>query len=305
MRILVADDDPIIRKQLEIALSKHGYKTLNCINGTEAWKIIQSDKCPDIMILDWNMPGIGGLELCEKVKLLNREPQPYVLLLTAKDETKDVIKGLDSGADDYVRKPFFPEELRARLKVGVRSIDLQRELLKVRNQLKIEATHDYLTGILNRRAIMDSLQLELERGQRIMQPIGVVLFDLDFFKSVNDNYGHPVGDEILRETAKRVNSVLRPYDSLGRYGGEEFLLIFTNCGPVEAYALCERIRRMICDNDMKTESGSISISISIGLCVQSGPKTLPSEQLVKLADDALYKAKDSGRNRVEMVKSDI
>ncbi len=301
MRILIADDDPIIRKQLEISLSKYGYEITECIDGLNAWEHLQSDDSPNLLILDWSMPGLQGLDLCKKVRELAKEPQPYIILLTAKNEMNDVIEGLDSGADDYITKPFYPHELRARLNVGVRSIKLQQELLETRNQLKIEACHDYLTGILNRRAAMDSFRQELERNQRNPKMLAVALFDLDHFKKVNDTYGHLVGDEVLCETTKRVTSTLRPYDIFGRYGGEEFLLVFPESDSNNALALCQRVRSLICNEKMDTTSGGVSVSLSIGLCVFAGKGRYTIEQLVQMADDALYKAKEAGRNCVEMV----
>jgi len=300
VRVLIADDDPVIRKQLEISLIKYGYDITECSNGVEAWDYLQADSSPNLLILDWSMPGYHGLELCNKVRLLNKEPQPYIILLTAKDDINDVVKGLDSGADDYITKPFFPHELRARLNSGVRSIKLQQQLLEARNQLKIEASHDYLTGILNRRAVMRALSQELERTIRNKKVLSLVLFDLDFFKKINDNYGHLVGDKILCETTKRISSALRPYDRLGRYGGEEFLLVLPDCGYDDAYALCQRIRTLICNEKM--ENIEETISISIGLCVYSSNEKQSMERLLKMTDYALYKAKDNGRNRVERVE---
>lgn len=304
MRILIADDDPVIRKQLEISLAKHGFDTIECADGLEAWEHLQAADAPNLIILDRSMPGLQGLELCAKVRKLDREPKPYIIILTAQNDVKDVIAGLDSGADDYITKPFYPHELVARLKVGIRALELQKELLETRNQLKKEASHDYLTGILNRRAAMDSFQQELKRNQRLKNPLSVALLDLDYFKKVNDDYGHLAGDEVLCETAKRVASALRPYDIFGRYGGEEFLLILPECNGDDAQLICQRVRALICDKSMRTSSGDISISLSVGLCVSSGQGQYSVEEMVQQADHALYQAKETGRNCVRSVKVD-
>lgn len=304
MRILIADDDPVIRKQLEISLTKHGFDIIECADGLEAWKHLQAADAPSLLILDRSMPGLQGLELCEKVRKLDREPQPYIIILTSKNDVKDVIAGLDSGADDYITKPFYPHELVARLKVGIRALELQKELLETRNQLKKEASHDYLTGILNRRAAMDSFQQELKRNQRLKNPLSVALLDLDYFKKVNDDYGHLAGDEVLCETAKRVASALRPYDIFGRYGGEEFLLILPECTGDDAQLICQRVRTLICDKKMQTSSGDISISLSVGLCVSSGQGRYSAEEMVQQADHALYQAKEAGRNCIRSLRVD-
>ena len=301
MRILIADDDPVIRKQLEISLTKFGYGIIECVDGIDAWKHLQQEDAPNLMIIDWSMPGLNGVELSKRVRLLGKEPQPYIILLTSKSDVNDVIEGLDSGADDYITKPFFPHELHARLKTGIRIIAVQKELLDTRNQLEIEASHDYLTGIYNRRAVMQLLKIDLQRHQRNKKSLCVVLFDLDHFKQVNDNYGHSAGDDVLCETTKRISSVIRPYDAFGRYGGEEFLFVLPECEREDAYNLCERVRAIISNEKIPTVSGDIAVSISIGLCVISDLSAMTIEKLVQMADDALYKAKEGGRDRIEVI----
>ncbi|WP_072680843.1 diguanylate cyclase [Arcobacter sp. LA11] len=302
MKILIADDDPVIRKQLELSLSKNGYEVIQCKNGLEGLEIAKSIDSPSLMLFDWSMPGLTGLELCKQIRTFKREPEPYILLLTSKNDTNDVIEGLDSGANDYITKPFYPHELQARLKIGLKSIKLQLELIKARNMLAIEANHDYLTGILNRRAVMKAFELEIERYKRDDKSSSLALFDLDFFKKVNDTYGHVVGDEVLCEITKKTSSVLRPYDSFGRYGGEEFLLILPDCNEEETYIICERIRKLIYDSKINTSVGLISVSISVGACVFSSNKNCSIEELVKIADDNLYEAKEQGRNCVRFSK---
>jgi diguanylate cyclase (GGDEF)-like protein len=286
---------------LEVSLTKFGYEITECVDGMDAWEHLQQEDAPDLIILDWSMPGLNGLELSKRIRQLEKEPQPYIILLTSKSDVNDVIEGLDSGADDYITKPFFPHELHARLKTGIRTITAQKELLDARNQLAIEASHDYLTGIYNRRAVMQLLKIDLGRHQRNKKSLCIVLFDLDHFKQVNDNYGHSAGDDVLCETTKRISSVIRPYDVFGRYGGEEFLFVLPECEQEDAYNLCERVRTVISNEKIQTVSGDIAVSISIGLCVTSDLSDITIEKLVQMADNALYKAKEGGRDRIEVI----
>ena len=301
MKILVADDDPVIRIQLEATLSKFAYEVQLYSDGKEAWDALQLEDAPSLLILDWSMPGFNGIELSKKVREMQREPQPYIILLTAKSEIEDVITGLNAGADDYISKPFYPHELQARLKVGIRTITMQEELLEARNQLAIEARYDYLTGILNRRAVMKVFEKELDRSLRKKINLCVAIFDLDHFKQVNDTYGHSAGDEVLKEVTLRISSALRPYDSFGRYGGEEFLLVLPECDQGNVKTLCQRVRMLISDEPISTEAGDIDTSISIGLCLFKSEEAQSMGHLINLADEALYKAKENGRNRVETI----
>ncbi len=300
MKILIADDDPSIRKQLEISLVKWGYDVIGFSDGHAAWQHIQSKESPSLLILDWDMPGISGTEICKSVRELKIEPSPYIILLTAKDNVEDIAEGLDSGADDYITKPFFPHELNARLKAGVRVLKLQEQLMDSRDRLEVEATHDFLTGIFNRRAIIESLQTEIDRSYRESKSLSIALFDLDNFKAINDTYGHLAGDEILCETTKKINSAMRPYDSFGRYGGEEFLLVLPNCDFDNAKHISERIRKLISDNSIETTEGMIKVTISVGVCVLRGGKQFDVDSIIKVADESLYKAKDNGRNCIEI-----
>ena len=189
----------------------------------------QQELPPQMLILDWVMPKIDGVELCRRIRARNRAPYQYILLVTAKDDKQDKISGLEAGADDYLTKPFDRSELHARLRAGRRILALQDDLIQAREGLRFQATHDVLTGNLNRGAILDLLRRELERAVRSQSAAGILLLDLDHFKKINDTYGHLTGDRVLKEVAQRIRGAVRSYDAVGRYGGEEFLVVLPGC----------------------------------------------------------------------------
>lgn len=296
MRVLIAEDDVVFRRILEATLLKWGYEVVSTCDGDEAWHLLQSSNAPRLVILDWMMPGLDGAEICRKVRMQTEKPYIYILLLSAKGHRGDMIAGLDAGADDYITKPFDPLELRGRLRAGQRIVDLQEELLAAREELRCLATHDSLTRLWNRSAILSALQkaLSSQRGS----PLTVAMVDVDHFKNINDTYGHTVGDEALREIARRMISSVRPYDAVGRYGGEEFLIVFEGCGPADAIPLAERLRKRISDEPIQAAKASLSITVSIGVAVWVADGTEDHEAFIHRADAALYLAKNSGRNRV-------
>ena len=249
------------------------------------------------------MPGLDGPEVCRRVRAIETEDPPYILLLTSRNETEDIVTGLEAGANDYISKPFNNSELLARAKVGKRMLTLQSELAKAKKTLNFQATHDVLTGLMNRRAIMDSLKKEITRSQRNKQILSIGLLDIDHFKQINDTYGHLVGDEVLKEVAQRMERVLRPYDHLGRYGGEEFLVIL-NADRGQEVAPFERIRNAISDKPFVVGEASLDITISCGVTL--GKSTTEEEgdgtKLIAAADVVLYEAKANGRNQVILAK---
>ncbi len=268
----------------------------------DAWNVLQQANAPQMAILDWMMPGMDGVELCRRIRQQEQGPYRYLLLLTSKYEKQDVVAGLDAGADDYLTKPFDVDELRARVRSGKRILELQHDLLKTQQALQYEAAHDPLTGLWNRGAIMDFLRRETQRHQRTGSALGVLMVDVDHFKQVNDTHGHLVGDAVLREVTKRLLGSVRTYDFIGRYGGEEFLIIIPSCDPPDVRVGAERLRHAVADRPIETSVGPITSTISIGAA--SAPladeATSELEALLKASDDALYRAKNSGRNRVEI-----
>ncbi len=292
MRILVAEDCELYRLQIEKILSKLGYEVVMAEDGQEAWRILQEQNSPRLAILDWLMPGMEGIEICRKLRDDPESPYRYLLLLTARDSKKDIVEGLESGADDYLTKPFHLEELKARLRVGERIIRLQDKLHEL-------ATHDPLTALWNRRAVLDILKREMERAGRHQSYVGVFIADLDHFKQINDTYGHQAGDAVLAEAARRMQEAIRKYDSLGRYGGEEFLAVMPDSGSENTFKQAERIRKALAETPIRFQETDIRVTMSIGFVSSQSDREAGAEELIRFADGALYRAKSNGRNRVE------
>jgi two-component system, cell cycle response regulator len=296
MKVLVADDDPVSRRLVQMSLSNAGYPIVTACNGTEALALLEQENGPQLAVLDWMMPEMDGVEVCRIIRKAAREPYVYILLLTARGHQTEIIQGLEAGADDYITKPFDLHELKARLRTGKRIVELQGQLIGAREQLRVQATHDSLTGIFNRMAIMAALEKELSRSIREGGSVAVMMVDIDHFKSVNDIHGHQAGDIVLRETAQKMLASVRPYDSIGRCGGEEFLVIAPGCGLIAAAAQAERLRQFISMQAVQVDDAAIPTTISIGVAAACDPAELT--QVLRAADEALYLAKKEGRNRV-------
>jgi diguanylate cyclase (GGDEF)-like protein len=305
MRILAAEDNPVFQTMLRSMLTKWGYDVIIARDGEEAWAALRSDSAPQLAILDWMMPGMDGVEVCRKVRAANREPYIYILLLTARADAEDLVEGMESGADDYLKKPFNSHELRVRLRAGRRILHLQEELLQAREALREQATHDSLTGLLNRASILGALETQLSRAEREQQPISVLMADLDRFKQINDTSGHLAGDAVLRETAQRMKSAVRRYDSVGRYGGEEFLIVIPGCNGAAAETQANRIRESVSATPVRFGAQRLPVTCSIGLSTRDLTSVSDADALVREADLALYLAKDRGRNRVEIYESNL
>lgn len=297
-RTLLAEDNPIFQTMLRSLLDRWGYETVLARDGNEAWQALSSSEPPRLAILDWMMPGVNGVELCRRIRAAAQEPYIYILLLTARTEAGALVEGMDAGADDYLTKPFKAHELRVRLRAGRRILQLQEQLLLAREALREQATHDSLTGMLNRAGIFEALEHEIDRAQRERGPLAVLMTDIDFFKKINDTWGHGAGDLVLKKAAARMQHAVRAYDSLGRYGGEEFLLVLPGCTAEAATERAERLRQAIALVPFETGHESIQITCSIGVSARPHALRTDLEAMVREADVALYAAKQAGRNRV-------
>jgi two-component system, cell cycle response regulator len=299
-RILLAEDNPIFQNVLRNMLKHWEYEVIVACDGKEAWNILCSADAPRLAILDWMMPGMDGVDVCRQVRAAAREPYIYIVLLTARTQAADVVQGMEAGADDYLTKPFAAPELRVRLRAGIRILDLQEQLMATREALRVQATHDALTGLLNRAAILEALQTELDRAGRSGGAVSVMLGDIDRFKHVNDTHGHQVGDAVLMETASRMKSSIRRYDSMGRYGGEEFLFVLPGCSLAGAATEAERVRAAVGGAPMRAGEIALTITCSVGVSSSEGRAHKHVDRLIQEADSALYHAKGRGRNRVEV-----
>lgn len=297
-RILVAEDDAVSAHVVKSFLVKWGFDVTAVRDGMQALQVLKSDDAPRLAVLDWMMPGMEGVEICEQIRKITDRPYVYILLLTSKGERRDLLYGLEHGADDYLTKPFDARELRARLHVGERILNLQDEL-------SFRATHDALTGIANRGSIIEALQNELSRHTRQKRPFGVILLDADHFKKINDTHGHLSGDAVLRALAERVKKCSRQYDIVGRYGGEEFLVIAPDSDLQGTHTLAERIRNSVANTPIETPAGKVPATVSLGVAEFSGERPIDAQALLQLADDALYRAKKSGRNCCELAISSL
>ncbi|MBS3943347.1 MAG: diguanylate cyclase [Dethiobacter sp.] len=293
LSILIAEDSIFFRQLLVQTLSSWGYAVVTAGSGSEAWEILQREDTPRLAILDWVMPGLSGLEVCRMVSGRTGTPYIYLILLTSKDNKEDIVAGLEAGADDYITKPFHEEELRCRVKIGERIIRLE-------NKISWLAATDPLTGVLNRRAFMERMEGEMQRSKRQNEPYSVIMVDIDHFKKINDTYGHQAGDTVLHRFAKHLSSLLRSYEFVGRYGGEEFIISLTGTGENQAVRIAERLRASLVDLAITVSDNqeALPVTASFGVAGTAVIAEGTGDMLLTKADQALYRAKREGRNRV-------
>jgi diguanylate cyclase (GGDEF)-like protein len=300
MQALVVDDSAVYRKLIGDYLRSWGFGVTLAVNGTEAWRILEQPDSPKLALLDWVLPDLDGIELCKRIrKADSSRPYVYVILLTSNEGRQNMLEAMQAGADDYLVKPFDELELKARLLVGKRILDLQEELVSARESMRHAATHDSLTGLMNRGEIFSMLERELERGRREHTRVGVILCDIDRFKRVNDTLGHLFGDEALREIGRRLREQLRVYDGVGRYGGEEFLMVLPNCDLPDALMRANQLRESVANTPVVSSGEERLITMSMGVAVSDSGGKQELEALLNRADAGLYAAKEKGRNRVE------
>ena len=299
-RILLVEDSPVYQRLISGHLRRWGFDVIALTDGLEAWTVLQQPHSPKLALMDWVMPKMDGTEVCRRLRGQGASASyVYTILLTAKDNREDLLRAMEAGADDYLVKPFDELELKAKLMVGKRILALQEELISAREAMRHSATHDSLTGLMNRKAVMDGLGKELARSKREGTSVAVALVDVDHFKVVNDELGHLFGDEALKQVAHRLRSGLRNYDSVGRYGGEEFLLVLPGCDLAAAVVRAEQIRAAISATAVKTAAAQRSVTVSVGVAVSKGAGEGDAERVLDASDVALYEAKKNGRNRVE------
>ncbi len=300
MQALVVDDSAVYRKLIGDHLRGWGFGVTLAETGSAAWRILELPDAPKLVLLDWVLPDLDGIELCKRIRQAGLSgPYVYVILLTSKEGRQNMLEAMQAGADDYLVKPFNEMEMKARLLVGKRILDLQEELVSARESMRHAATHDSLTGLLNRGEIIALFQRELERARREHTPVGAILCDIDHFKNVNDTLGHLFGDEALREIGRRLQSQLRVYDGVGRYGGEEFLMILPNCDLPNTMLRANELRIIIARTPVLCSGVERLITMSMGVAVSVCDGKNNLEALLNQADAGLYAAKEKGRNRVE------
>lgn len=296
MKVLIAEDEPISCRALERSIAGWGYETVTAKNGREAWEAVRKNEIR-IAVLDWMMPGMDGLELCRKIRQKYQEKKSkyiYIILLTGRDQQGDIITGLSAGADDYITKPFSFLELKVRIQNGERIIKVEDSQIEL-------ASYDSLTKVWNRNKILEFFKEELDRSRRENQATGLIIIDVDKFKNVNDSFGHYIGDEVLIEVTDRLKESIRGYDKLGRYGGDEMIVVLPNCGLTHVRTIAERLRLSVCKKKIKTKKGLLAITISLGGTSSDISPKASADELVQASDRALYSAKRRGRNRAVII----
>jgi two-component system, cell cycle response regulator len=298
--VLVVDDSPVYRKLVEHVLSSNDYSLLFARDGAEAMKLYE-ERSPSIVITDWILPDFSGLELCQRIRSDDTRPYTYIIVMTSNTEKGNVVKGLQAGADDYLTKPFDPEEMLARIGVGRRIIDLNRELDAKSQKLEAVARTDSLTGLPNRRAIEEWSARQVRGAARHGFPLWVVLGDIDNFKTINDNFGHDAGDIVLRTFADVLKKNTRASDMCGRLGGDEFLLVLTHVEKDQLELVVNRFRDQFAALSFPLQGQSVQVTASFGVTGVHSKEARDFEALVRKADQMLYEAKRAGRNLVRVL----
>jgi two-component system, cell cycle response regulator len=291
LKILVVDDDPVSRLLLQASLAAAGHRVQEAPDGLAAWELMQRESFR-LVITDWLMPGLDGIELVRRIRAAKGDGYVYIILLTVRGSKDDIVSGLEAGADDYLTKPFNPSELRARVAIGERILDLEARLTEARDQMQRLATQDALTGLLSRRAVYVAAEAEMQRSLRSSKPLSLLLLDINGFSLVNQRLGHTVGDQVLCAVAETLGQSARAYDSVGRWGGAEFLLILSETDAAAAQAAAERFQAAIAATPLAAPDASpLALSASCGVATLDLASPLALDALIRQADAALRQAK--------------
>ena len=291
MKILIAEDQAPSALFLRRALEKLGYEVSTARDGEDAWRQAGASTFP-VVISDWVMPEMDGLDLCRRIRARTGGPYTYVILLTSKDRRRDRLEGLRAGADDFLTKPTDPEELAVRLEIARRILAVHEELRRQNDRLAELAAYDELTGVKNRRRFREDLEMHFALASRKGDPLSLVMLDVDHFKQFNDAFGHPAGDDVLREVAATLREATRGQDVVARYGGEEFVVLLPSTDGEEALVTAERLRGRIAERGWPLREVTASLGVAT-----TGADVADASALTEAADRALYRAKRAGRNQ--------
>lgn len=296
--VLIVDDDASIRRLVTHFLKKDGYEVVETTTAAEARNLLGTIKW-DLAVLDRRLPDADGAVLAKEIRSDSAfQAANYIIMLTAETDQAHKIEGLDLGADDYVSKPFQYGELLARVRAGKRIVDLQKQLIEANKKLEILSVTDGLTQLFNHRHFQDELARAFENSTRYERPLSLAIIDLDFFKKVNDTYGHATGDVVLKHVSAIFKESSRTSDVAARYGGEEFAVMMPETTLEDAISFAEKIRTRIEAEPVPTDQGPVPVTVSIGVSTVPHPRIQHPKQLIEDADKSLYRAKKNGRNQV-------
>ena len=298
-RMLVAEDDPVFLCLLQACLVEWGYQVTSVTDGRKALEVLQGGEAPRLATLNWIMPGMNGIDICRHIRKQTRKPYTYILMSTAKVKKRDIVEGLQSGADDYLIGPYNPHELRARLRAGRRILDLREQLLSAHRLIGAQLTVDPLTGVWSRNVILDILKRQLTLSSQSDSPTSLVIANIDHFRDINASFGPFAGDAVLREVGKRFRAALRPPDSIGRSEADEFVTVLPACDAPTAASLAEKLRARVDGRAVDTSEGMVPVTVSLGVMVTPSEKGLDLDAAWRLATEAVARAQAKGRNRVE------
>jgi diguanylate cyclase (GGDEF)-like protein len=311
MKILIAEDDAVSRRVLEVALVRRGYEVIVTNNGAEALEVLQQDKAPPLAILDWMMPLMDGVEICRRVRAAVRASPTYIILLTAKSSMGEIVRGLQAGADDYLTKPFNRDELYARVQVGMRVVELQRnvaervqQLERAEAELRTISLTDDLTGLCNRRGFLMHAEEHLKVGRRTGKEFLLLYADLDGLKQINDTHGHAEGSQAIVRTAEILRQTFRESDIVARLGGDEFTILAKDTSCETAERITTRLQEIL-QNHNAGRRRTYELSLSLGVLRVTPDVNATVEELMGQADRLMYEQKRSKRQTGGLIKMDV